>query len=76
MGTKYDTPTQSTKKVKRVAPESYIHPIPPQLVNELPYFFKNWKPSAVVYFSPRSFYKKNTNISRLVSHNNKKVYII
>jgi hypothetical protein len=48
----------SIKKVKRVAPERYIHPIPPQLVNELPYFFTNWKPSAVIYFSPSLFYTK------------------
>lgn len=29
-------PREAQKKVKRVAPERYIHPIPPQLVSELP----------------------------------------
>jgi hypothetical protein len=39
-------PREAQKKVKRVAPERYIHPIPPQLVSELPYFFKNKRPPA------------------------------
>lgn len=44
---RFSYPGMHKKKVKRVAPERYIHPIPPQLVSELPYFFKNKKPSAV-----------------------------
>ena len=31
---------EAQKKAKRIAPERYIHPIPPQLVCELPYFFE------------------------------------
>jgi len=37
-------PRELDRKVKRVAPERYITPIPPQLESELPYFFLNPKP--------------------------------
>jgi hypothetical protein len=39
-------PREAQKKVKRVAPERYI-PVPPQIQNELPYFFKNRKPPSL-----------------------------
>lgn len=39
-------PRMATKKVKRVNPERYISPLPPQLISTLPYFFKNKKPPA------------------------------
>lgn len=37
-------PKEADRKVKRVAPERYISPVPPQLIGEMPYFFKNKKP--------------------------------
>lgn len=37
---------EATKKARRVAPERYISPLPPQLVSILPYFFKDKKPPA------------------------------
>lgn len=37
-------PKELDRKIKRVAPERYINPIPLQLESELPYFFTNKKP--------------------------------
>lgn len=34
----------ASKKLRRVAPERYISPLPPQVVAILPYFFKNKNP--------------------------------
>ena len=44
-------PREAQKKVKRAAPERYIHPIPPQMVSELPYFFKNRQPPVAKVWS-------------------------
>ena len=37
-------PEEAQLKVKRIAPERYIHPLPPQLDGLLPYFFSNKRP--------------------------------
>ena len=37
-------PKEASKKVKRVAPERSINPLPPQLESELPHFFNNPAP--------------------------------
>ena len=39
-------PRTAAKKVKRVNPERYITPLPPQLISTLPYFFDDKKPPA------------------------------